>query len=121
MRAQDQASQEPSVPRKLSGEAARREARRIDEVSLWPTWPLLHVQRNHDGSHEPELGVICSRDVEHQVQAGAERRLRVFVASAGRLETQDLVGIAEGASPSLEVIARYADVGALIDAGWATR
>lgn len=110
-----------SVPRKLSGEAARREARTIDEVSLWTTWPLLHVQRQHDGAHEPERGVICARDVEHQAHTGTGRRLRVFVASVEALEAQDLVGIAEGASPSLEVIARYADVAALIDAGWATR
>ena len=95
---------------KLEGEQARREARRIREVSAWPQWPWLAVKRQVDGETAAHFGAINAGDLE----AG---ELRVFDVT---LDTPRAVDTPTGTAqdPPFAVAAVYTSVEAMLDAGW---
>lgn len=95
---------------KLEGEQARREARRIREVSGWSLWPWLAVKRDVDGETAARFGAINAGDVE-----GGE--VRVFDVTLDTLRAADTpTGTAQ--DPPFAVAAVYASVEAMLDAGW---
>jgi hypothetical protein len=98
------------VALKLEGELARREARRIREVSGWPQWPWLAVKRHVDGETAAHFGVITAGDVK----AG---EMRVFDVTLDALRAADTpTGTTQ--DPAFAVAAVYASVEAMLDAGW---
>jgi hypothetical protein len=98
------------VARKLEGEDARREARRIGDVSGWPTFPWLTVKRYVDGQRGSELAVICADDLE-------TTRIRVFESSE-RLRARGDRSIGHGDTVEPDPVEVHASLEALIDAGW---
>ena len=99
------------MARKLQGDEARREARRIREPAAWPHRPWLPLKRFEDGQADAQHGVIH----ESALDAG---RLRVFDVALGGVGSALACVIADGHDPGLPIAGVYRDVEAMLDAGW---
>jgi hypothetical protein len=105
------------LPLTLTGDDAEREARLMRRTSEWPRYPWLPVGRGRPDSRE--LGLVFADDIEPpERNSQAADCIRVFGATldTGTALMNPNAGAIDGSS--LDVVAEYDSVEAMIGDGW---